>query len=227
MVYYLPHFQIHKQDQFGLLEPHQQTTTELNNLRKWFICGCLCRWQRKPDYDKTRWRNLDYKNSTADNSWKGVSYTNEKFIAITSDRTNRVLQSSDGINWTDYAAAANTKLWRRVTYSNDIFVGVSNFFGLGGAGKRVMTSGGFLNNDSFNQLKTISVYPNPTNNILNLTIDTNAKVEIYNLLGKVIAIKNINVGNSKIDLSNYPSGMYLLKVINKNNQTKTIKIAKQ
>ena len=90
-----------------------------------------------------------------------------------------------------------------------------------------MTSGSFLNNDSFNQLKTISVYPNPTNNILNLTIDTNAKVEIYNLLGKVIAIKNINVGNSKIDLSNYPSGMYLLKVINKNNQTKTIKIAKQ
>lgn len=90
-----------------------------------------------------------------------------------------------------------------------------------------MTSGSFLNNDSFNQLKTISVYPNPTNNILNLTIDTNAKVEIYNLLGKVIAIKNINVGNSKIDLSNYPSGMYLLKVTNENNQTKTIKIAKQ
>lgn len=50
---------------------------------------------------------------------------------------------------------------------------------------------------------------------------------LINLLGKVIAIKNINVGNSKIDFSNYPSEMYLLKVTNENNQTKTIKIAKQ
>ena len=46
-------------------------------------------------------------------------------------------------------------------------------------------------------------------------------------MGKIIKTENLDLGISKVDLSNYPNGIYLLKVINDNNQTKTMKLIKE
>ena len=46
-------------------------------------------------------------------------------------------------------------------------------------------------------------------------------------MGKIIKTENLDLGMTKLDLSNYPNGIYLLKVINDNNQIKTIKLIKQ
>ena len=57
-----------------------------------------------------------------DNFWRSVSYGDGKFVAISMNGTNQVMYSSDGINWTETAAASGS--WRSITYGNGKFVAV-------------------------------------------------------------------------------------------------------
>ena len=57
----------------------------------------------------------------------------------------------------------------------------------------------FLDND-------IVVYPNPTKDILNIETRLDIEVELYNMIGSAIVISDIK----KIDLSDYPDGIYNL-----------------
>ncbi len=70
-----------------------------------------------------------------------------------------------------------------------------------------------LSNENFS-LNTISIYPNPTNNILNInygTSDINIKsVQIHDMLGKVVYQSQLKV--ETINLSNFNSGIYLLDI---------------
>ncbi len=63
----------------------------------------------------------------------------------------------------------------------------------------------------------ISLYPNPSNGIF--TVETNNfsdyKIEITDIAGKIIYSKNNAVSTSKIDLSNQNSGLYFVKITNK------------
>jgi len=52
---------------------------------------------------------------------------------------NRVMRSSDGINWTIRTSAGDVS-WRSVTYARGLFVAVANT----GTANRVMTSGSFI-----------------------------------------------------------------------------------
>lgn len=70
-------------------------------------------------------------------------------------------------------------------------------------------------------------YPNPVSDILNLSYDQNiSDVSIFNLLGQNVVSKTINDTNGAIDMSNLPSGSYLVKVT-ADGQAKTIKVIKQ
>lgn len=74
----------------------------------------------------------------------------------------------------------------------------------------------------------LSVYPNPVSNLLNIEFEvgrqSNVTVEIYSVIGSRIAtiynnrnaMGNINVN---YDVSNLPSGMYLVTVTNGQNRT--------
>jgi alpha-tubulin suppressor-like RCC1 family protein len=84
-----------------------------------------------------------------------------------------------------------------------------------------------LGNKDFDFKSKLSVYPNPFNDAISITIDTNAKVEIYNLLGETIYSKKINSGTTQLDLGNHASGMYLIKATNENNQSKMVKAIKK
>jgi Secretion system C-terminal sorting domain/Ig-like domain CHU_C associated len=87
-----------------------------------------------------------------------------------------------------------------------------------------------LNNlgiSDFDANTSMKVYPNPFNNIVNISIDSNATLEVYDLVGKQIQKQKIENGFSQIDLSNYSSGVYMMKVTNENNQTKTLKVIKK
>lgn len=68
-----------------------------------------------------------------------------------------------------------------------------------------------LEEDAF--AKAFTLYPNPTNN--NLNIQTNIgsyTVDIYNLLGQKVGETYGLSGNSTVNLSNYQSGIYLLEI---------------
>ncbi len=68
--------------------------------------------------------------------------------------------------------------------------------------------------------KEINIYPNPSNGIINISNANNTKLIVLNSIGKVVMTTTIN---GTIDLSDFNTGIYYLKI---NNTTKTISIIK-
>lgn len=68
----------------------------------------------------------------------------------------------------------------------------------------------------------ISIYPNPSNGIVIINTIGNVEIEVINMQGEEL----LNCYTKKIDLSDYPKGIYLLKVT-MDNQTITRKLIKQ
>jgi uncharacterized delta-60 repeat protein len=86
-----------------------------------------------------------------------------------------------------------------------------------------------LLNEDFNldNLNDFNLSPNPFNDVLNISISSNAKIEIFDIVGKSIQNQTIENGLSQIDLGSLASGVYMMKVVNENNQTKTIRVVKK
>ena len=74
----------------------------------------------------------------------------------------------------------------------------------------------------------IKIFPNPTKGKINLqitgiTTDKNDKLQIYNTNGKMILEQQLNIYTTKINLTDFARGTYLLKIfINENTYQKTI-----
>jgi len=61
----------------------------------------------------------------------------------------------------------------------------------------------------------IELFPNPTNGIINLKTSSQifGELSIYNILGNKMKVSSKTIGNStQIDLSFYPSGMYIIEI---------------
>ncbi len=63
--------------------------------------------------------------------------------------------------------------------------------------------------------ETVKVYPNPTNNILNVTSSIKQfNVQLTDVTGKVVYAETVNSNNTSIDVSKYSKGIYFLQVNN-------------
>jgi hypothetical protein len=72
-----------------------------------------------------------------------------------------------------------------------------------------------LSSNSSNFEEKINVYPNPTNGILNVKIEsgmTKTEFKIYNCLGKLMQEGYLEEENSRIDFSTLNTGVYFLKI---------------
>ena len=64
-----------------------------------------------------------------------------------------------------------------------------------------------------NKDSEITVYPNPGNNTLNIrTALQNARIEIYDITGKLVYNQEITGNNTRINAEGWPSGTYVWKV---------------
>jgi hypothetical protein len=64
----------------------------------------------------------------------------------------------------------------------------------------------------------VKLYPNPANESISIEgIQLNSSIKMYNLLGKLILIKNVN-SDDKIDVSQFKSGRYFISVYNKSTR---------
>lgn len=81
------------------------------------------------------------------------------------------------------------------------------------SGLFVVKKGGTLNTTNFNE-KLVSIYPNPSNDLVTIEMnETINSIEINNLLGKTIAsFKNINTLNYQINVSSFAKGVYLINI---------------
>ncbi|HMC01098.1 MAG TPA: endonuclease, partial [Flavobacteriaceae bacterium] len=71
------------------------------------------------------------------------------------------------------------------------------------------TWGIILGTNNFNNLNTISMYPNPTkNNLVHFSTTQDLDVILYNVLGKQILTEKVTSSQNTIDLSNFNKGIY-------------------
>ncbi len=80
--------------------------------------------------------------------------------------------------------------------------------------------------DDLTNIDGISIYPNPTKNIINITSASikNSEVAIFNMLGEMVYQNNSSTKNTiTVDLSNQPNGVYFVKV-KTNDKVSTRKI---
>ena len=79
-------------------------------------------------------------------------------------------------------------------------------------------------------LNNISLYPNPTSNVLNISVSNNDlpdSYSIYNMLGQTVATKQISSNaDLSINSSEFSNGMYFVKII-KNNSAVTLPFIKE
>jgi len=78
-----------------------------------------------------------------------------------------------------------------------------------------------------NGTKTVSIYPNPTTDYVNVTNAENTVINIYDMTGKIVKTCNITESNSFIDITNLNSGNYIFEVIYDNQKlSKIINVVK-
>jgi hypothetical protein len=82
-----------------------------------------------------------------------------------------------------------------------------------------------------NENTTLVVYPNPVNSTLtvaNINVDGNATITLVDLQGKIVYNNTVSnlTGNYQIDMSNFESGVYFVRVTT-NNSNQEIKVVKQ
>ena len=70
-----------------------------------------------------------------------------------------------------------------------------------------------LVNAEQNVAEGIEMYPNPSNGIVNFTNVENATIEVYNMMGQVVASVNNANANASIDLSNVANGNYVVRIV--------------
>lgn len=87
-----------------------------------------------------------------------------------------------------------------------------------------------LSKNEFNYFEGVQLYPNPVQNILNVSISSNEvpdELIIYNSLGQVVEHKNnLGVNIMEINTQLYSKGVYFLKIV-KQNTSKTFRFIKE
>ena len=131
--------------------------------------------------------------------------------------------------------ANNTALTTLTDSSATAYTATLNNFTLNGttsnwlSGSSVVTGDtcATLSSDAF-ELNSLAVqaYPNPSSGIFQLQIQEEARLEVYDLMGKMVLDKTVPAGAVSFDLSEQAPGMYLLKITNRSGNTAACRIVK-
>jgi hypothetical protein len=59
----------------------------------------------------------------------------------------------------------------------------------------------------------IMLSPNPANSYVNIVTGAPMQLEIYTIIGTRVAVENLYEGKNTISVSQYPAGLYMMKMI--------------
>jgi hypothetical protein len=64
-------------------------------------------------------------------------------------------------------------------------------------------------------------YPNPTKGLITVEFnrmpEPDSTIKVYNHLGQIIQVKTVDSQINQLDFSNYPTGVYYVKIIRRND----------
>jgi len=154
-------------------------------------------------------------------TWSTASETNNKGFII--DR------SADGINFQTLASvpgAGSSTTTRSYSYTDEAPLNGVNYYRLSQVDYDGQTVTYNITSCDISS-QTGSVYPNPSTGKFTISVDnTVSEVQIYNALGQKVYDKSLleYSGNSiEVDLSSQTSGMYILNLIQPNQEKKIVK----
>lgn len=85
--------------------------------------------------------------------------------------------------------------------------------------------------DNFNVSLELSVYPNPTTDIIYLKVKESSfellQYQMFDMNGRLIENNKIQDNLTIVQMDKYPEAIYLLKVLDKGEEVKTFKIIKK
>jgi len=111
------------------------------------------------------------------------------------------------------------------TLTNFALTGVTSNWAAGS----VITTGNTcatLSSSDFENSASITIYPNPSNGIFNIVSLENVSIEVYDLIGKLVMSQKISVGTNSFDISDFNTGVYLLRATDSNGNSDTFKLIK-
>jgi Secretion system C-terminal sorting domain len=83
-----------------------------------------------------------------------------------------------------------------------------------------------LQNNEFETTHNSSIFPNPTNGILNInSAQKISRIEVYDLLGKLILVQKSS--SNTVDLSAFNSGVYCSRIYLDNGAVETLRVIKE
>jgi hypothetical protein len=62
-------------------------------------------------------------------------------------------------------------------------------------------------------MDSVSIFPNPANDVINISNAVNSDVSIYSISGKIISSFHIAEAYANIGMSGFDNGVYLVRVI--------------
>ena len=84
-----------------------------------------------------------------------------------------------------------------------------------------------LSSNQFNQTNSLNLFPNPTSGLFTINGQV-SKVEVYTITGQIVkSFESIPSENYQFDINELSNGVYLVKAIDSNNSSKTLKLIKQ
>jgi hypothetical protein len=91
-----------------------------------------------------------------------------------------------------------------------------------------ITVNNILSIENYNLQKVVTLYPNPTKGLINIKNEKSIikSFKIYDINGKYIFSKD-NTENNSIDISNLSSGVYIIKLLDNNNNKAVYRIIKE
>jgi hypothetical protein len=121
----------------------------------------------------------------------------------------RGLSGSDATDYTFDPTDSNILLvWARGNGTLD--------FSNHGSGNRGATMAGFtLGVDDNSFANAVSLYPNPTSDIVTLAIDTNvsnAEVTVFSTIGQTVMTRSISTQETALDMTGIQPGIYVLRI---------------
>ena len=164
--------------------------------------------------------------ATINNTNAPTGFSNQTFCA--GETVGLLVITGTNIIWYDAGSAGNVVPDNTPLVSGTTYYASQNTGSCESATRLAVTAtnGNCLGNNEF-VFEQIKLYPNPVNTLLNISnTQVITRIQVVDMLGKMIYCKSINDTDTKIDMSNLPTGMYLIEVTAE-NQRKIFKVIKQ
>ena len=162
---------------------------------------------------ESEWLDVD---STHINTWTNFTFTNDYELTFTTDETYRELLVMAKVaydNEDDKIYLGKSDVLTSKGHSSMEFLAKRNAWYYGNDDIALRFYAGEGLGVAQNIAENIQMFPNPTNGIVNFTNVENATIEIYNLMGQVVASMSNASENASIDLSGVANGNYVVRIV--------------